>query len=432
MSTAAVNISLKSSFDSSGVSKAKDAVRDVSNYTDSLRKNSLFRENRAQSAGLLNLSRQASDVFSQGLAGTSPFTILVQQGPQILDILASGALSAGTFATALGGISVGVAGVMGAISSYQKMSEAIDDAADAQERFNKNVKGGLKYQEEKGIAPGEEARTIKQNEDAIADAEKKIQEYYKQAEVSARRYYDLDLASYKNIRLRAIGKVGPAPTFESAIESEYKKPDFIKKMQEQEGIIDQARKNISNIKELLDKGSIRLFEEKLSKDARQGIEQRGIESAAEMVSASQLKFMQEALASGLKKADAMQETPEKANLLNSLQYLSEWLTKLGTAVEKVQERRMGMARDELDRFFGDIDSASKENANNKQKSTPLAALRSAQVSARQSIGGMANAPILSSYQKQTDYLAKIAETSRMTAQNTSKTTLPAAPVSTAN
>lgn len=430
MSGATFDLLFKAKVEPSGFDDAKGRIRDVSNYTESLRKNSLFRENRAQAAGLLNLSRQGADIFSQGITGTSPFTILVQQGPQILDILASGAVSAGMFAKALGGMGIGIAGIMGAVTSYQKMAEAIDDAATSQDRLNKSTLEGLKLSGKIGIAPNEEQRGLDFFKAQKAEFEQKRSELYEKAVEDARLIFKARMDEFNRVGIGSGTRTGPMPEL-SAIYEEQKAKESFKKLSEVfDAIIAEAESNIADIQSLSGLGGLRLFNEKISKEARQAIEQRGIESTAEMVSTSQLKFMQEALASGLKKADAMQATPEKANLLNSLQYLSEWLTKLGAAVEKVQDSRMGMARDELDRFFGDIDSASKENA--RSKPSQLSALKSAQVSARQAIGGMANAPILSSYQKQTDYLAKIAETSRMTAQNTAKTTLPAAPVSTAN
>ncbi len=104
MATETLDIRIRTSTDPSGLNNAKKGVDDLSKHTESVRKNSLFRSDRAQAQGLLNLSRQGSDVFTQAITGTSPFTILVQQGPQVLDILASGALSAGKFAAALGGM----------------------------------------------------------------------------------------------------------------------------------------------------------------------------------------------------------------------------------------------------------------------------------------------------------------------------------------
>ena len=89
-------------------------------------------------AGYVNLGNQISDVFSQLTTGTSPLTILIQQGPQ-----AAGALSdIGVSASALGGIlarqavNLGVfgLGIAALGAAYAYFSNELDRANDKMEQ----------------------------------------------------------------------------------------------------------------------------------------------------------------------------------------------------------------------------------------------------------------------------------------------------------
>jgi len=131
---------------------------------------------RADSAGRLNLARQAADVFTQLGSGTPLWLIAIQQGPQILDAAAqSGFKLAGAMKAVAGfasayGAAIGVAGV--GIAIIAKITNDIRDTEAQRLKFIENgaaasnraiiagqtILSNLKQQRE------EVERTIKLNE----------------------------------------------------------------------------------------------------------------------------------------------------------------------------------------------------------------------------------------------------------------------------
>ena len=74
-------------------------------------------------AGLVNLGNQLSDVASQLSTGTSPFTIMVQQGPQVAGALDLMGVSLKSVAIASGAVVVGAAALYGAYSILTRETE---------------------------------------------------------------------------------------------------------------------------------------------------------------------------------------------------------------------------------------------------------------------------------------------------------------------
>ncbi len=420
MSNTSVRIELGATFDPKGFSDAKKAVTDLDRYTENVRKNQLFRSDRAQSAGLLNLTRQGSDVFSQAAMGTSPFTILIQQGPQVLDILASGAMSAGKFATAFAGIGVGVAGVMGFISAYRKMDEAIQDATRSQEEYNESVVKGFKIIQQGGIAPSmqqqaEQDIIAKINEAGVQEAAlvtKQLQ--------NAEKFYEERLFTYGKMRMQEMGM-----TQESVIKEQFDREDVRRQLDE---IRNRRREAIKTLEDVQSKrssevGGARLFAEQIDPAAMKAMQDRAMQEAAKTLTLSDVARTRQSLEAVSREYDAMPPSPEKAQALNGITKTTEALNALEKAIMERVSSEQERTQEVLDTFF---DGTFRSQQEEKSRT---AAMTAEAASARQRIGGMANAPILSSFQKQVDLLKNIADTSRQTAANTARSTPPASPVS---
>lgn len=69
---------------------------------------------RGQRAGRLNLARQGADIFTTGLMGMDPAMIAIQQGPQIIDALATSGFKA---SASMIGVTAAVAGVAVAVGT---------------------------------------------------------------------------------------------------------------------------------------------------------------------------------------------------------------------------------------------------------------------------------------------------------------------------
>jgi len=79
---------------------------------------------KQQRAGRLNLLRQGADVFTTAAMGMDPGMIAIQQGPQILDALATSGVKVSASMVAIGGSVLGVAGAMAVLGKAQADHEA--------------------------------------------------------------------------------------------------------------------------------------------------------------------------------------------------------------------------------------------------------------------------------------------------------------------
>jgi len=104
-------------------------------------------------AGLVNLGNQLSDVASQLSTGTSPFTILVQQGPQVagaLDLM--GMSFAGMGVIAASALAVTAAGAVPLVAVMAGLAVASDDAI-----VKSNILNTALYDQAKQAKPAQEA-----------------------------------------------------------------------------------------------------------------------------------------------------------------------------------------------------------------------------------------------------------------------------------
>lgn len=107
---------------------------------------------------LINLGRQGADVFTQLASGQSLFLIAAQQGPQVLDVLATSQVKvgdafksalgwAGRFLTSTTGIVTGIGAIaVGAVymaSQFSRASTTIEEALETQNRLLKEGKALL-------------------------------------------------------------------------------------------------------------------------------------------------------------------------------------------------------------------------------------------------------------------------------------------------
>ncbi|MDR7232297.1 phage-related minor tail protein [Caulobacter sp. BE264] len=112
---------------------------------------------KQQLAGRLNLARQGADVFTTGFMGMNPGMIAIQQGPQIIDALATSGIKA---TPALIGVGAAVGGVAAAVAI----------AAVSQAKYESSLKGVEVATKGLGAASGLTAEQVTRQAEAAADA----------------------------------------------------------------------------------------------------------------------------------------------------------------------------------------------------------------------------------------------------------------------
>ncbi|MET4683683.1 phage tail length tape measure family protein [Brevundimonas faecalis] len=110
-------------------------------------------------ASRLNLTRQASDVFTTGMMGMNPFMIAIQQGPQIMDAFATSAIRlTGPLTLLVGslGLAAGATAVLGAAwHNADKSAAALENAATGLGRTARLTATELKAAADAGAEAGE-------------------------------------------------------------------------------------------------------------------------------------------------------------------------------------------------------------------------------------------------------------------------------------
>lgn len=184
-------------------------------------------------------------------------------------------------------------------------------------------------------------------------------------------------------------------------------------------MIEAADTLIAEIKEGLTSrtGGARLFKEQISPEALKGMQERQLADSAKKTNLKDVQMAQAAMNSMISEAGLQQDSPEKAQLMNGLQKNVDALNALEKAIIDYE----GFLND-------DQINAAELIASNGEFKKGDPAIGQEAIAARQRIGGMANAPIFSNFQKQTDLLRQIATQTQLTAQNTARTAPPAATI----
>lgn len=103
----------------------REQEREVKASLDRTERQATRQLTKLQRASRLNLTRQGADIFTSAAGGASPSMIAFQQGPQILDALATSGIRASGALVGLGaGLSAAAAGVVLLAAAWQKGEEA--------------------------------------------------------------------------------------------------------------------------------------------------------------------------------------------------------------------------------------------------------------------------------------------------------------------
>jgi phage-related minor tail protein len=103
----------------------REQEREVKASLDRTERQATQQLTKLQRASRLNLTRQGADVFTSAAGGASPSMIAFQQGPQILDALATSGIRASGALVGLGaGLSAAAAGVVLLAAAWQKGEES--------------------------------------------------------------------------------------------------------------------------------------------------------------------------------------------------------------------------------------------------------------------------------------------------------------------
>ena len=155
-------------------------------YTEvSAANDNLINKSKLSSYELINLSRQAQDVGVSLASGQSPFTVLIQQGPQIFDVFASskagfsgfaqqvlGFVARNPFLVLAGGIAAVGAAAVGASAYLNNYVKVLDDLSQSSGIAAKDLSQLREAMAVKGVSNADFVAGVNAIADKIAEAKK--------------------------------------------------------------------------------------------------------------------------------------------------------------------------------------------------------------------------------------------------------------------